>query len=259
MTSKQVTEKLRIAVASLAALNAHQQKIGSKAGEFLRPHLKEGEVMPDMALLTTLLIRALESVRDELEQAEKKHNLELGQDLVARAVRDEKIEPLFASMGTLRQLLGVLIGPDAVRQAGFASDTPRDPMGLQRAAEAVAEKLRAGKFETGLPGTFFDAVEWATRLENESRELAEAIGEVAREARETQGTLSEKYQAMERFDERFSIINQLAKSLLLMAGEELLAAKMSYSRGSSRAEAEPAPRPITEGPAEPPSPAPADG
>jgi hypothetical protein len=253
MASKQVTTKTKLALGSCAAIRTHDSKITQSLDSFLRPHLREGEKPPDLALVPELLARAIEDSIHDLTRTDVLHEVELADDQGARQLRDEQCDQLYGSMTDLRQFMALAVGPDAPARAGLTGDTPREPMSLKHHAEAVSKKLRSRSFEGSLPGAPFDANAWADRLDTESAALSTSIEAVARESRETEGTLADKYGALERFDRDFSKINQLAKSLLVMAGEGLLADKMSYTRSAGPTETDPEPTPV-----DPPVPEPTD-
>jgi hypothetical protein len=230
MPSKQVTDRKKSADAVVAAAETHADRVGQAVQATLAPYLQKGEKMPDVALLTALLGRWVGGGAATMVKADESHTHELSDDDPVRERRDRAQEELRAEIVELREWMTGLFGPRAVRSLGFAADTPRDPAALVQFASEVSRSLREKSFPAPKRGN----VTWtpskeAGKVDQLREALESALVDVAREAREAQGTLTTKNAAMSSYDDAFGRAASGIEGLFLVAGESELAARVRPS------------------------------
>jgi hypothetical protein len=109
-----------------------------------------------------------------------------------------------------REAVQTNCGAVAVRELGFAGDTPRDPVALEKLAEAVIAKVEKHPPRANRKGVRFDARAALEGLDAEVRALAKANADVLREKREEQSARSRRDRAWTDFDrEHTATVNAL--------------------------------------------------
>jgi hypothetical protein len=231
MPSKQVVDRQKSARAVIAAGETHAPKIAAELEALLAPHLHQGEQLPDIKLLAALVARSLAASTDQIIAADEAHLSELADDGAPRAARDETAAALYTTLVELREWLTALFGAAAVRALGFSSDTPRDPVALARFAGEIAGALTTAKLpKPKRPGVTWDAAAAAAEIIAARDTLNAHLGDVAREIREAQATVSAKNAALASYDERFTRAAGFYSGLFRLAGETELADRVRPSR-----------------------------
>jgi len=230
MPSKQVTDRQKSADAVVAALNTHGIAVAEALDAALSSHLGEGEAMPDVALLLSLVGRALDTQKLKMVRADDAHERELGDDEPARDARDSAVEALYSELVDLREVFIGLYGGTFTNSI-FLGITPRDPVVLARFAQMIERNLE----ECELPaprirGALLDKAEEIGKIEGLRAILESHIQAVAREAREAQATQAAKNKAMDDYDQFFSGSATLASGLLRLAGKAELALQLRPAR-----------------------------
>jgi hypothetical protein len=195
----------------------------------LKPHLAKGEILPDIALLITLISRALDAAKTRMVDADAAHEAELGDDEPVRRARDEAASSLSDEIVELREVLTGLCGA-ATASAVFPGPTPEDPVVLSRfAREASTQLARIELPAPRIKSAKLDTAETASELQEHSARLDAQVEDVAREIREAQATLDAKNQALAACDELFGASATTLTGLLRHAGKADLAAKVRPS------------------------------
>ena len=229
MASKQVTDREKSARAVVAVGETQAEASGVALGELLKPHLAKGEALPDMALVMTLVSRALDARKAVMVKADAAHEAELGDDEPVRRARDEAAQALSEKVVELREVLTGLYG-SATASAVLTGPTPVDPVVLSRfAGEAATQLARVKLPPTRIKGAKLDTAEVASALEERRATLDTQLKDVARELREAQATLDAKSRAMTAYDELFGGAAMTLAGLLRLAGKADLAAKVKPS------------------------------
>lgn len=229
MPSKQVSDRQKIANALGAALTTHATQAASGIKDLLSPHLHAGETVPDIALLLTLVQRALTSSTGSLVAADQAHIAELADDDPARAARDHAASTLRSECIDLREILTGLYGAAFANQM-LAEAVPRDPVMLLQYAKTLEENLQRATLPTArVVGATIDKSAVITRIGSLRQSLELTIGAVAREVREAQATQTAKDKALDAFDDVFSKGADVSSSLLRLAGMPEHAAKVRAS------------------------------
>ena len=232
MPSKQVVDRTKSGDAVSAAATIHAERVAQVVGNVFSPFLEKGEKMPDVRLLSILVGRWLSKAGAQMAEADEAHIHELSDDDPARERREKAQAALSDEIVELREWMSALFGARAVRSFGFSTETPRDPTALSRFAGEVCKSLREKDFpKPKREGVTFAPAKEAAKLEKLRKELDEALAEVAREAREAQGTLAKKNTAIAGYDDTFRRGAKYLEGLFTLAAEVELAERV---RPSSR-------------------------
>jgi len=251
MVSRQVTNREKSARAVVAVGETQAEAAGAALGSVLKPHLAKGEALPNLALVMTLVSRALDAAKTQMVEADAAHEAELGDDEPIRRARDEAAQALSDKLIELREVLTGVYGA-ATAGTVFAGPTPEDPVVLSRFAGEVATQLARVKLPAPrIKGAKLDTAETASTLQEKRATLDTMLKDVARELREAQATLDAKTQAITAYDELFGGAATTLTGLLRLAGKADLAAKVKPSTrrpGQTAVDAEdktPAEQPVT--------------
>lgn len=252
MSSKQVTDRQKSAGAVIAAARTHGPRAATAVASTLSPVLAKHEKQPDLALLVELSTRTLEAAIDTLVQADDAHEAELSDDAGPRTRRDELATTLYDELIELKEIATGLLGSPALALLRLEGTTPRDPVVLVRHAKGVVSALETAKLpKSRVRGAAFHAKEWVERLTEHNDALSSALGDVAREAREAEGTLVAKNRALAEHDRTFGDVATLVSAVLRIGGDAELAARVRPSPRRPGQTVE-----LAEGDATPPSPTP---
>ncbi|MSP60525.1 MAG: hypothetical protein EXR72_09330 [Myxococcales bacterium] len=113
---------------------------------------------------------------------------------------------------------------------GLTGTTPQDPVALSRFAGSTVKALGEKKLPPSrVEGATFHAAKWAARIGGEQAQVEAALADVAREAREAEGTLTQKNSAISAYDDRFTRGASFLSGLFGLAGERELAARVRPS------------------------------
>jgi len=221
MASKQVTDREKSTRFVVASIETHGEKLQLALQERLGRELQQGETMPDVALLTRLVIRALGTTSAALVAADTAHEAELADDAKPRELRDEEAQRVYQTLVDLRAGVAAALGQDGLRVLGIDHSTPSDPSVLLNEGAAVLARLR----DKGLKmpphrrkGVRFDASDFADELEAHLSPLDQALKDVAREVREAEKTLQDKRKAKAAHDEAFSLGASWLSATFSLAG-----------------------------------------
>ncbi|MFT3775111.1 MAG: hypothetical protein QM820_57930 [Minicystis sp.] len=223
MSSKQVTDRQKNVASILAAADTHVVPAAVEIEKLLAPHLTSGETMPNVALLVTLAKRMVSKAEGDLVAADAAHDAELGDDVAPRLARDAARDTLYTTLTDQRDWLRGLFGADALRGLGFSGETPIDPVVLERFAGQVIEALKKPLPKTRRPGVTWDVNDTLQTLIAQRDELSKQLGDVVREAREAQVTMTARNAAMEALDDRTRRMLGLFEGVLRLGGQDALA------------------------------------
>jgi len=227
MASKMVVQQQKSATLVSAAAEAHAEAAALAAEALLAPHLKEGEKMPDVALLLVLGGRLLGATTQQLVAADDAHERELADDAAPRERRDEAAQHIYDRLVDLRAALTGLYGPKTAEAAGLVSATPRDPVLLARFARGVVEALPGLKFPGArIKGARLDLSEVTAELSTQLDALEASLKDVAREAREAEQTLGAKTAAAGAQARHQSGVASLLSGVFRLAGLDDLAERV---------------------------------
>lgn len=223
MASKQVTDRQKGADAVLAIFDAQGGTLADAAGRVLASEVETVRVT------LGLLQKALQGSRDTMVEADTAHEGELADDSSARDARDQAAATLNEKVVELRSVITGMYGA-ATARAVVVGNTPQDPVALERFAGEVVQNLGNVTWpEPRFAGAGLDAKAVQQDLSGAREALQGALTQVATEAREAQGTLSKKNQAIEEYDRVFTGVATSLAGLFTLAGEQELADKVRPS------------------------------
>ncbi|MFO0587767.1 MAG: hypothetical protein U0441_09520 [Polyangiaceae bacterium] len=233
MSSKQVTDRQKSAQAVIFAATTHAPRVGKSTKDMLSPMLKKNQEPADVEALMLHLAGWLERAKDEMVRTDEAHSHELADDAEPRARRDETKAELSEELVSLRNLVAGVYGAKVTKELGFSTETPSDPVVLWRFAGEVSKALRKKSAlpppQRGKTKVTWSPAETADQIDEIRERLDAANKDVAREAREAQGTLADRNKALETYDDVFRRVANLLVGLFMFAGETELADKVRPS------------------------------
>lgn len=230
MASKQVAARKKSSTFVGAAATSHAEVFQKASEEFLSPHLKKGEKLPDLALVGVLMGRALEASTTAMEKADDAHEMEMADDVAPRDARDQGVQALYGKVVDDAEIILGLYGAKAVKAVGLDGTTPRDPVLLVRYATAASNLLRSYDFgKSRVKGATLSGKAIAGEIDELIETVQASLNDVAREAREGEVTLVKKRGAMTSFDKVFSRTATMISALLAFGGEDELASRVRPS------------------------------
>lgn len=246
MTSKQVTDRSKSALAVSTAGRTHAAEVATALQEILSPALEAGESIPNVALLVELLARTLDTSAHLMVKTDETHHLELSDDAAPRQARDESTVELSDELVELREWIVGLYGAKEVEKFGFTGSTPSDPVVLVRYTQNVIQAFQniSPWPKPRRAGVTWDVNATVSKLLSLSSALENHIKSVAREAREAEASLQAKHNAMAEYDERFGQVATFLVGLFRLAGKQDLADRI---RPSSRRRGQIAQNDVPEG------------
>lgn len=230
MQSKLVTDREKSTNAVLAAARTHGALAAEAIGGALEGVLAKGEDLPDLALLIELCTRVLDRSIEAVVAADAAHEKELADDADPRSRRETHAATLNEDILELKEIATGLLGRAVLPMLRLDGATPRDPLALMRYAEGVVEALETAKLpKSRVRGATFHTKDWTKRLTATTEALGLALQDVAREAREAEGTQVAKNRAIAEHDRVFADMAALVSTLLRVGGEDELAARVRPS------------------------------
>lgn len=232
MSSKQVTDRSKSALAVATAGRTHAANVTTALHALFAPRLAPGESMPDVPLLLELAARTLDDANKEMVAADEAHLRELADDAPSRDARDEASDRISSELVGLREWIVGLYGQKALERFGFSGPTPSDPVASSRYASIVVKALQDQSSPWPKPrqlGLNWDPTENIARLVSLRTELDGHLQDVAREVREGQATQQAKNEAIASYDERFGRVAAFLVGIFRLAGESALAERVRPS------------------------------
>lgn len=226
---KEIENRITVSRKVIAAATTHGPGLAPVLAEKALAAKGDGEA-PKAAAFKAMfasLAAMLTSATDALEVAELAYAAEQADDVAPRATRDKANEKLLALMVKLGSTLEDAMGADAVKSYGLAGDTPRTPKALSSYVGNVVNlmKKKPADVTTEVGGKFSTAATVAI-LQARKAELDAALKDVDREAREFEGSLGKRDQAMERWTDAYQGIASTLTGLFRLAGRKDLAERV---------------------------------
>ncbi len=107
-------------------VDAHARDVGRHLGEWLRPWLRDGEILPDFTLVLQLPARMIRHAGQRLRERQSELDEARSQEAEALSCRDQTAAALRRKLVQLRQLLASVFGATrATRLLGIAGKTGR--------------------------------------------------------------------------------------------------------------------------------------
>lgn len=233
MPSKQVTDRSRSSGIVGTNGETYATEVGERTNAQLSPFARDGEVVPDTALLLRLMARMLASKTTALEQADRAHEAEISDDAQPRAERDEAESELRKTTVEFRDAINAKYGDVGLRVMGLYEPPPKSPAPLTKYARNLhAALLDASRTLTGSArrGVQLDRAEMAAELLPTIERLESALQAVSQEAAELNLTQTAKDRAIEENDRVFACVANVAEALLTLADRKDLADRVRPSK-----------------------------
>lgn len=249
MASKEVTDRGRSTMTAASMMTSYAAPIGEGAAAALSKYLREGEVMPDVGFVMTLLARMIDDNRRQLGAADEANERERADDAKPREDRDRTKVSAFELVVTIRDSIAANYGPLGLAALGLRDPCPNTPLGTARYGRALINALR-DVANVALPpprsrSFTLDRAGLAAEVEAEIAPLEAAIDAVATEESEAKGTQSKKDQAMAANDTGFSIATGIARHVFRLCGLVDLANRITESKRHPGQLEDPAPEDVT--------------
>lgn len=245
VTSPLVTRLLKSNRSVVQHIETNAEKLATRLGERLAPHLERGERMPDLALTMRLLGRYLARHAEALGEADDANEAEKRDDPALAQSLDQSSAELYAATTRTREILAGVFTASALARFGFVGDTPQPTDTLLRFVAQVTGALRELKPTTSEEGVTVDVKRLVRRLDALREKTAALSADMLRERRELQVTQAARRSAIDAGVSAFSAVAGAFSALLLLAGEEELAARTRPSRArpgvTDEEDAEPTP------------------
>jgi len=235
------------------AITVQGPEAAARLTQRLGAFLLEGEQVPDLWTVMTLLLRWLVAATVGMVEADVANEHELANDEQHRSLRDETTAKLIATLIAFRDGCKAFYGATRLEEIGFTEQTPRDPLTIFKVAKKLMELLRDPATE--LPPPRFEALTleapaMADVLQPLVEALEAALTDVNREIRKAQSTQAVKNEKVEKYDVDFFWIARWLEATFALAGMMHEAERLKpSSRRNGRTSTEP----------EPELPAPAEG
>ena len=143
MHSKLVVDREASARDVNAALDTHGPGAVAAFAALLQPRLKEGEVLPDLTLLVTLVGRFLSWENGALVQADEANIAEKADDADGAKARDDAAAALYGTVTEVRSIFTRRFGEDFGGALGVKGPTPSDPAQLYNFASNLINAVDA--------------------------------------------------------------------------------------------------------------------
>ncbi len=229
MASKIVVDKQKSADSVVAVGETHADATQGALTAILKPHLQEGQTMPDFAAVMRLCSVALEASKLKMVEKDAAHEAELLDDPEVRKRRDDAAFATSHELVELREVLTGLYG-SATAAKVLPGPTPQDAAMLVRFAGEVAANLKKVEFPAPrVEGAKLDAAHLAKSIGAKGAALAAELKAVQTEVREAEASLSAKNEAIAAYDEVFVAVANGLQGILKLAGRNDLAAKVRPS------------------------------
>lgn len=235
MTSKMVSDRFQSMRAIEGSLEQNADAVATRIAARLRPHLRAGEEMPDVALLARLMGRELEALATALVRADREHASELADDVGPRAARDRAAAMAREVYTDLRNTVLAAYPEEALALLRLREPASTVASVLAEQAHATREALIDPALSLPAPrrrGTTLARDAFAAELSEAALALSRALDDVHREAKEADAKLAAKGEAMDTYDAAFGRVVPALSALYGLAEQDVLAGKLRVSRRS---------------------------
>lgn len=234
MTTMLIQVRQKVATIISTLVETYAREVGRLLEPRLRTCLKDGESLPDVALVLVLLGRLVARAADQVvkwdrverDESDDDAELRLQRDIAARALRQKMID--------VRALASALYGRrHGSVVLGFEGRLPRvrQPESLWGQARAVLDRLRNPNLETPANRfkTTFDPGQLARELETGATALRRSLDAVERRQRGADSTQAAKGEAMADLElvQKASVL--VVKGFFTLAGRSELVRQLDES------------------------------
>ncbi len=229
---KSINGRLKSCDSVIQSIQEHGQRVTGILSDRLSGLIDEGGVLPDLWALQQLFLKQLQAASSRLEQAEKVHVAELGNDAPPRKGRDVAVKQLTTGFLDLRRVFEGLYGSEKLETFGFPARVARDPGLLLRQAEHLIEQISDPTRplpETRLIDLALTPELMLRNLKPLTEAMRDALEVVGREAKRAVTTQADRNRAKDDYDQVFLWTARTLEALYSLAGETELAAAVRPS------------------------------
>ncbi|MEO7328508.1 MAG: hypothetical protein ABI193_08020 [Minicystis sp.] len=224
--SKMVADRVAISRTVLSSLDVHGSEVAQNLGELLFP--KGAPKALTVEALIKALHEALSRSVTELSRADIAHAQELSDDEAPRLAREAAIVDVREQLISLRGTLSSVYGGEILKAYGLTGETPTDPELLLHRAEGVAAQLdeRPLVEKAKQAGVTVDPRALSHALRAGTKKLKTALGDVRREEREAQLTLTRRNEAMATWNTHYQGVADTTTGIFELVGRGDLAERV---------------------------------
>lgn len=233
MTSKMVSDRIQSMRAVQGSIDQNADAIAARIDARLRPYLRSGETMPELALVLRLMGRELEARAGAVQATEEQHARELADDAGPRSSRDRHAATVREVYTDLRGALSSAYGDDVLSRLRVREPASSVPSVLVQQGQAAREALLDASIELPAPrrrGARIDRGVFAEELSDAVLALQKALVDVERETKEADATHAAKSEALDGYDGAFARLVPAVSALYVLAEQDGLAAKLRVNK-----------------------------
>lgn len=234
MGSKQAVRRERSTLVVNKSLDQFGPPIADALTGLLRPALRPGETMPDVALLIALVNRTLDARLKAFVATNTASELEAADDVEPRERRDRLEAELRVLCQAARTAVEHLYGAPGLALYQLTQPAETGPVPLARYARNVVNSLRVPRTELKLKlatrGISFDANALADEVTPLVDQLDVALADVARERAEAAQATIARNAALTANDTAFVSLAGLVEAMARAAGQLDVADRIRPSR-----------------------------
>lgn len=231
MSAIMTTLAIEAALRLVTLIGTHAREAGRLLGEWLRPWLREGEVLPDFTLVLQLPVRMIEEAGKRLSESEKKLAESRGDEGEARDWRDHQASMLRRKLVETRRHFSAVYGPrHAATLLGIEGKTAQASQKalLLSQADGVLKVLRDPRRLAIPDAAGFDPAAAAAALEPLVAGSREAYGRLEEVHHESAARLAARDQARADLDRGLPCVVSILSGWLGLIRRADLAEKLRY-------------------------------
>ncbi len=214
MADKTISDRLKSLRVYQALVEVSSGEAAERLAELLRPLLRDGESLPDLAHLHDLLVRYLRLLWSELDEMDAAVEDKKQEERKWSRTREAAKETIHDKLLDLKRVLRGILRDEVDDIVRFAKKLPRDEINLAVEAETTLERLR----EMGDPDDRFDAAKWIGPLEGAHEALVEADDQARLAGKEVESLQAMRRRALHAFGQSFVCIGGNLKESYRLVG-----------------------------------------
>lgn len=220
--SRRVLRRYRATESLRGAVKAYKDTIAAGYRAKLESELRDGETLPDQVLALELAERSVETVRADLERAERVYRRQVSRRRSLHGACDRLArEELYPELVAVRAEIDLRFGRDAGRGVhGMQGSTRRKPgRMLPQLEHAVAQLAELETMpEAQRPGPAGERRDWLSRLQPGCEKLQKMLGDLRGEEIREAALRDDRDYEIESFDVVYAEAVGYARAVCRLAG-----------------------------------------